>query len=66
MFPGRNQEADTLSHLATAGYETLPEATMVEWAEEEERYVTREVGLMALEQGHGGMYGSHINARALT
>ncbi|GAA0159209.1 hypothetical protein LIER_38819 [Lithospermum erythrorhizon] len=31
----RNKEADRLSQLATEGYETLPEAMMVEWVEEE-------------------------------
>ncbi|GAA0179107.1 hypothetical protein LIER_42198 [Lithospermum erythrorhizon] len=31
----RNEEVDRLSHLATAGYETLPEAIVVEWVEVE-------------------------------
>ncbi|GAA0162572.1 hypothetical protein LIER_18636 [Lithospermum erythrorhizon] len=122
----RNQEADWLSRLATAGYETLSEATVVEWVEEEAfwtkevtrndvvereggslvtwyhdvldflrtgvlpgdslvanklqrwnhlyhkslqgpllKCVTRKVGLMALKEIYGGIFGSHINARAL-
>ncbi|GAA0168949.1 hypothetical protein LIER_23534 [Lithospermum erythrorhizon] len=125
----RNNEADRLSQLVMAGYETLPEATVVEWIKEEAfqtkevmsndvpeggssvpwyqdfldflktgvlagdlpmankiqrqimRYtlmdgvlyqrlfqgpmlsrVTRNVGLMALEEVHVGMCGRHINA----
>ncbi|GAA0168515.1 hypothetical protein LIER_23218 [Lithospermum erythrorhizon] len=38
----RNQEVDRLSHLATAGYEMLLEATTMEWVEEE-AFRTKEV-----------------------
>ncbi|GAA0155560.1 hypothetical protein LIER_13262 [Lithospermum erythrorhizon] len=38
----RNQEADRLSQLAMAGFETLPETTVVEWVEEE-AFQTKEV-----------------------
>ncbi|GAA0149340.1 hypothetical protein LIER_08543 [Lithospermum erythrorhizon] len=31
----RNHDADRLSQFATTGYETLPEATVVEWVKEE-------------------------------
>ncbi|GAA0150311.1 hypothetical protein LIER_09278 [Lithospermum erythrorhizon] len=125
-------EADRLSQLTTTGYETLPEAIILEWVEEEAfrtnlvmnnvpksglpepwyqvvldffrtrtlptnppvsnkiqrkslrytkldgllcrrsfqvpllRCVTRKVGLMLLEEVHGGMCRSHISTRALT
>ncbi|GAA0171958.1 hypothetical protein LIER_25878 [Lithospermum erythrorhizon] len=50
----RNQEANRLSQLAMAGYETLPEATMVEQVEKK-AFQTNEV--MSNDASEGGVGG---------
>ncbi|GAA0155642.1 hypothetical protein LIER_13328 [Lithospermum erythrorhizon] len=52
-------EADRLSQLAMAGYETLPEATVVEWVEEE-AFMTKEVMNNNAPEG-GGILGALLS-----
>ncbi|GAA0164862.1 hypothetical protein LIER_20403 [Lithospermum erythrorhizon] len=49
----RDQEADMLSQLATAGYRTLPEAMVVEWVEKE-AFRTYEVMSNDAPESEGG------------
>ncbi|GAA0183782.1 hypothetical protein LIER_42462 [Lithospermum erythrorhizon] len=49
----RNQVADMLSHLTTAGYEIPSDATVVEWFEEE-AFWTKEVMNNDALEGEGG------------